>query len=257
MDELIATIRTQLAQFADLARGSALLEPPLAAPTPGTPLARYIDHTLLKPEATEAQIRQLCAEAAQYGFASVCVNPRFVPLCVTALAEQTPLVCTVIGFPLGANQTAIKVAEAERALADGARELDMVISVGALKAGDYHAVADDIAQVVAACHNAGAACKVIIETSLLSDAEKVAASMLAAQAGADFVKTSTGFSGGGASVADITLMRRTVGPTLGVKASGGVRTRADAEALIAAGATRIGASAGIAIVSGEVGKAGY
>jgi deoxyribose-phosphate aldolase len=257
MDELLAQIRARLAQIADLPVEKPLAHPPLPTPGPNTPLAQYIDHTLLKPEATEAQVQQLCIEAARYGFASVCVNPRFVPLCAAELAGQLPLVCTVIGFPLGANRTAIKVAEVERGIADGAQELDMVISIGALKAGDYHAVANDIAEVVAVCHGGGAACKVIIETSLLSDEEKIAASLLAAQAGADFVKTSTGFSGGGATVADIVLMRQAVGPALGVKASGGVRTRADAEALIAAGATRIGASAGVAIVSGDAGKAGY
>ncbi|NJM06779.1 deoxyribose-phosphate aldolase [Candidatus Gracilibacteria bacterium] len=257
MDELIARMQASIAQLIDLPTGHVLDKLPLPAPTPDTPLARYIDHTLLKPDATADQVRQLCAEAVSYGFASVCVNPQFVPLCAVELAGQAPLICTVIGFPLGANRTATKVAEAQLALAEGAHELDMVISIGALKAGDFRAVADDIAQVVATCHSGRGACKVIIETSLLNDEEKVAASVLAAQAGADFVKTSTGFSGGGATVADITLMRRTVGTAVGVKASGGVRTREGALAMIGAGATRIGASAGIAIVSGAAGTATY
>jgi len=221
-----------------------------AAPTPPPqPLAGYIDHTLLKPDATPAQIERLCAEALQHRFASVCVNPCYVPLCAGLLAGSPVAVCTVIGFPLGATTTSVKVFEAAQAAGDGARELDMVIAVGLLKAGRYPEVADDIRQVVAVGHAQGALVKVIIETALLSDEEKVAACLLAARAGADFVKTSTGFAGGGASAADVALMRRAVGPEVGVKASGGVRSLADARALIAAGASRIGASAGVAIIS--------
>lgn len=212
------------------------------------PIARYIDHTLLKADAMPAQIEQLCAEAREYGFASVCVNSSYVPLCARLLAGSEALVCTVVGFPLGATTTESKVFEARQAITGGAREIDMVIEVGRLKAGDLEYVQADIAQVVAACHELDAICKVIIETALLSDEEKVIASLLAMQAKADFVKTSTGFSTAGATLADIALMRRAVGPDVGVKAAGGVRNLADAEAMIAAGATRIGASAGVAIV---------
>jgi deoxyribose-phosphate aldolase len=212
-------------------------------------LASFIDHTQLKPEATPAQIEQLCAEARQYGFASVCVNPSYVSLCVRLLAGSNVAVCTVAGFPLGATTTAAKVFEARQAIEQGAHEVDMVIAIGRLKAADYAYVYDDIAQVVAVCHAGRAICKVIIETALLTDEEKIAACMLAARAKADFVKTSTGFAGGGATPEDVALMRKVVGPTLGVKAAGGIRNRADAQAMIAAGATRIGASAGIAIVS--------
>jgi deoxyribose-phosphate aldolase len=226
-----------------------------SAPLSDTPITAYIDHTLLKPEATPAQIEQLCAEAAQYRFASVCVNPSYVPLCARLLKGTPVAVCTVIGFPLGATTTKTKVFEATQAAANGARELDMVIAVGQLKAGRYPELAEDIHQVVDAGHAQGALVKVIIETSLLSDDEKVAACLLAARAGADFVKTSTGFSGGGATAADIALMRRAVGPDIGVKASGGIRTLADAQAMIAAGATRIGASAGVAIVREAEGSA--
>lgn len=247
MDDLIARVAGQLAAIPGLPAGKRLAD---AAPAPlsDTPIAGYIDHTLLKPEATPAQIERICAEARQYRFASVCVNPGYVPLCVRLLAGSPVAVCTVIGFPLGATTTKTKVFEATQAAANGARELDMVIAVGRLKAQQFPEVAEDIRQVVEAGHAQGALVKVIIETSLLSDEEKVAACLLAARAGADFVKTSTGFSGGGATVEDIALMRRAVGPEVGVKASGGVRTLADAQAMVAAGATRIGASAGVAIV---------
>lgn len=211
-------------------------------------LTRVIDHTLLKAEATPAQVERLCAEAIEHHFAAVCVNPVHVRLVAERLAGSDPAVCTVIGFPLGATLTRVKVYEAEQALADGARELDMVLAVGLLKAGDRQAVRADMAAVAEACHSSGALLKVILETVLLDDAEKVAACQLAQQAGADFVKTSTGFAGGGATVADVELMRQTVGPTMGVKAAGGIRTLADALAMIEAGATRIGTSAGVAIV---------
>lgn len=212
-------------------------------------LAKLIDHTLLKPEATEAQIRQLCDEAKAHGFRSVCVNPCWVPLCAELLQGSDVKVCTVIGFPLGANRTEIKAVEAEDAIDRGATEVDMVINVGALKAQQYDVVRNDIRAVVDAA--AGKALvKVILETCLLTDEEKVKACQLAKAAGADFVKTSTGFSKGGATVDDVALMRKTVGPEMGVKASGGVRDYAATMAMVAAGATRIGASAGVAILSG-------
>ena len=208
-------------------------------------LASYIDHTLLKADATEAQITRLCEEAREHRFASVCVNPRWVALCAQLLAGSGVRVCTVIGFPLGASSSAIKAAEARQAVADGADELDMVISVGDLKAGNYEFVRTDIRGVVKAAE--GHTVKVIIEACLLTDEEKSLACKLAMAAGADFVKTSTGFSTGGATVADVRLMRAAVGPNFGVKAAGGIRTRKDALAMIEAGANRIGASAGIAI----------
>ncbi len=214
-------------------------------------VAHMIDHTLLKPDATADQIAQLCFEARKYGFASVCVNPSFVKLCADLLKGTEVKVCTVIGFPLGASAPDVKVFETETALRDGATEIDMVINIGAVKARDLELVARDIQGVVRAGHAAGALVKVIIETSLLNEEEKVTACLLAKEAGADYVKTSTGFAGGGATVEDVALMRRVVGPEMGVKASGGVKDYADAESLIKAGATRIGASAGIKIAQGE------
>ena len=217
-------------------------------------LARYIDHTLLKPETTAADIDRLCDEARQYHFASVCINPTWVRRAAANLRGSDVVTCSVIGFPLGATTPEIKAMEARKALRDGAREVDMVINVGALRSGDHELVRDDIAKVVDAAHEAGALCKVILETALLTDEEKVIASALAKQARADFVKTSTGFGPGGATVYDVALMWETVGPEMGVKASGGVRTLADAEDMIAAGATRIGASAGVQIVGGPGGE---
>ena len=219
-------------------------------------MAQYIDHTLLAPDASAEDIDQLCAEAEQYHFASVCINPTWVRRAANNLRGSGVPVCTVIGFPLGATTTEVKAMEARKALRDGAREIDMVINVGALKSGDNELVYDDIAKVVDAAHEVGAICKVILETALLTDEEKVIASALAKRAKADFVKTSTGFGPGGATVYDVALMRETVGPDMGVKASGGVRTADDAEDMIAAGATRIGASAGIEIVSGKDGDGG-
>ncbi|KAA3638733.1 MAG: deoxyribose-phosphate aldolase [Armatimonadetes bacterium] len=216
-------------------------------------LAKYIDHTLLRPDATQPEIDKMCDEAMEYGFASVCINPTWVKRAAERLRGSDVKVCTVIGFPLGATPPEIKAMEARRALRDGAREVDMVINVGALKSGDTDLVLADIEKVVDAAHEVGAIAKVIIETSLLSDEEKVVASALASKARADFVKTSTGFTGTGATVYDVALMRETVGPNMGVKASGGVRTLEDAEDMIAAGATRIGASAGIQIVGGNEG----
>jgi len=209
--------------------------------------ASLIDHTLLKPEASEADIRRLCEEAAKYGFASVCVNPAWVKTSAKILKGTGIPVCTVIGFPLGATLPDVKAYEARRVIFNGAREVDMVINIGALKSGDDCAVEDDIRTVASAAHENGVLCKVIIETALLSDEEKVRACLAARNAGADFVKTSTGFAKGGATVDDVALMRRTVGKALGVKASGGVKGIEDAKAMVAAGATRIGASVGVKI----------
>ena len=217
-------------------------------------LAKYIDHTLLKPEATAEQIDELCAEAREYQFASVCINPTWVKRAAENLRGTNVVTCTVIGFPLGASTTAIKAMEARRALREGAREVDMVLNVGALKSGEYDQVREDIAKVAEAAHEVGGLCKVILETALLTDEEKVIASSLAKEAKADFVKTSTGFGSGGATVYDVALMRETVGPDMGVKASGGVRTLEDVEDMIAAGASRIAASAGVQIVSGDEGE---
>jgi deoxyribose-phosphate aldolase len=214
-------------------------------------LARMIDHTLLRPDATQKEIEKLCTEAKQYRFASVCINPSNVKLCAGLLRDTDVKVCTVIGFPLGATSSAAKAFETDRAIKDGAREVDMVINVGMLKSGEYNYVEEDILSVVSAAHSFGVLTKVIIETGLLTDEEKVKACMLAKHAGADFVKTSTGFVKGGATVGDIALMRKVVGPELGVKASGGVRSQEDALALIASGADRIGASASVKIVTGE------
>jgi deoxyribose-phosphate aldolase len=205
-------------------------------------IASLIDHTLLKPDATRAQIETLCAEARQHGFATVCVNPYWVRLCAELLQGTETRVCTVAGFPLGATTAEAKAYEAARAVADGACEVDMVMNVGALKSRDYRTVERDIAAVVAACHPAGALTKVIIEAVLLTDDEKVKI------AGAAFVKTSTGFGPGGATAADVALMRRVVGPEMGVKAAGGVRDLKTAQAMIEAGADRIGASVGVKIV---------
>jgi deoxyribose-phosphate aldolase len=211
-------------------------------------LASYIDHTLLRPEATPDQVRQLCDEARQYHFASVCINPVYVRLAARLLHGSGIPVCSVIGFPLGATPSEIKAAETRRAIRDGAREIDMVIPVGLLKAGDQAAVRQDIARVVDACHEAGAICKVIIEAALLTDNEKVIACRLAKAARADFVKTSTGFGPGGATEHDVALMRAVVGATMGVKAAGGIRSAEEVEKMIQAGANRIGASASVKIV---------
>ena len=212
-------------------------------------LARYIDHTLLKPNATEEQIRTLCAEALEFNFRSVCINPTWVPLAAQLLRGSEVLTCTVVGFPLGANEPAIKAMEARRAIRNGAREIDMVINIGALKSGDDALVLRDIRAVVEDCVDGNAVCKVILETALLSDAEKRRASELARQARAHFVKTSTGFSTGGATVSDVALMAEVVrGAGMEVKASGGISSYSDAKAMIAAGATRLGASASIGIV---------
>jgi deoxyribose-phosphate aldolase len=211
-------------------------------------IASLIDHTLLRPEATRADIGKLCGEARQYGFATVCINPYWVPLAASELAGTAVKVCTVAGFPLGATSTEAKVAEAAAALRAGAREIDMVMNVGALRSGDFDAVKLDIQAVTSVCHDAGAIVKVILETALLEDAQKIAACGLAQAAGADFVKTSTGFGSAGATVQDIVLMRHAVGPRMGVKAAGGIRTLDDFRAMVAAGASRVGASASVKIV---------
>lgn len=220
-------------------------------------LATYIDHTLLKPDASREQILTLCREAVEYSFKSVCVNPLWVSTVRTVVKDTGVLTCSVIGFPLGATPTEVKVFEARGAVADGADEIDMVIDIAAARAGEKDALVQDIRAVAEAVHEQDAVLKVIIETALLSDDQKILACEAAVEAGADFVKTSTGFNGGGATVEDVALMRRTVGPDIGVKASGGVRSLADARAMIEAGATRIGASSGVAIVSGEQGTAEY
>lgn len=220
-------------------------------------LAGYIDHTLLRPDATAGDVDRLCAEAAEYGFASVCVNPVWVARAAAALRGTSVAVASVVGFPFGATTPEIKAHETRQVLRAGAREIDMVINVGALKSGMLDEVREDVARVSDACHETGALNKVIIEAALLTDREKVIACRLAKVAKADFVKTSTGYASGGATVFDVALMRETVGPRLGVKAAGGIRTRSDVEEMIAAGATRIGASAGVRIVTGEGGTSGH
>ncbi|WP_087971717.1 deoxyribose-phosphate aldolase [Oceanobacillus rekensis] len=219
-------------------------------------LAKYIDHTQLKPDTTKEKIKQIVDEAREYEFASVCVNPHWVAYCFDQLKDTSVKVCTVIGFPLGATSTASKVFETKQAIQDGATEVDMVINVGELKSGNDQFVKEDIQAVVNAAKDS-ALTKVIIETSLLTNDEKVRACQLAKEADADFVKTSTGFSGGGATLSDVKLMRETVGPAMGVKASGGVRDLEATNAMIEAGATRIGASAGIDILNGNKGSGEY
>lgn len=219
------------------------------------PLARLIDHTVLKPDTTDAVIQTLCAEAREYCFASVCVSPVWVPLAASLLAGATPVVCTVVGFPHGAARTPVKAFETAQAVADGAREIDMVLAIGMLKSERFAEVEADIRAVVEAAQ--GQTVKVILETALLTDEEKVIACVLSQNAGADFVKTSTGFAGGGASPQDVALMRRVVGDTMGVKASGGIRSVDDALAMVESGATRLGASASVAILKGLPSDSSY
>ncbi|MDE3734281.1 deoxyribose-phosphate aldolase [Streptococcus suis] len=218
-------------------------------------LNKYIDHTILKPETTQEQVEKILAEAKEYDFASVCVNPTWVALAAESLKDSDLKVCTVIGFPLGANTPAVKAFETKDAISNGADEIDMVINIGALKTGNYDLVLEDIKAVVAA--SGDKLVKVIIEACLLTDDEKVKACQLSQEAGADYVKTSTGFSTGGATVADVALMRKTVGPDMGVKASGGARSYEDAIAFIEAGASRIGASSGVAIMNGAQADGDY
>jgi len=221
-----------------------------------TGLAEYIDHTLLKPDASPTDIDRLCDEAAEYGFAAVCINPAWVARASRRLRGADVTVASVVGFPLGANTPEIKAMEARRALRDGAREIDMVINIGALKGGENDLLRKDVAGVSDACREVGAINKVIIEAALLSDEEKVVACRLAQQGRAHYVKTSTGFGPGGATVFDVALMREVVGEKMGVKAAGGIHTAAEVREMITAGATRIGASAGVRIVSGEEGESG-
>ncbi len=239
-----------------LAHGACRLSACPPTPRLEDGIAAFIDHTLLKPEASREQIRQICAEARQFNFASVCVNPGWIALVAKELRGTPVRACSVIGFPLGATLTETKRAEALACLRLGADELDMVMNVGALKSGDEAWVEQDIRAVVAVAHATGAAVKVILETGLLEEREKIRACQLARAAGADFVKTSTGFGPGGATAADIALMRATVGDCMGVKASGGVRTLEDARKMVAAGASRVGASASVKIVAGEASAAG-
>ena len=217
-------------------------------------VAGMIDHTLLKPDATKREIETLCREAKEFGFASVCVNPTWVATCARLVRGSSVAVCSVVGFPLGATTADTKQYETRRAIFDGAREIDMVINVGALKSGDLHLVESDIRAVTSACRETNVLSKVIIETALLTDEEKVTACTLAKAAAADFVKTSTGFGPGGATAEDVALMRRIVGEDMGIKASGGVRTLEGVKAMVAAGATRIGASAGVRIVQQSLGQ---
>jgi len=217
-------------------------------------VAGMIDHTLLKPDATRGDIEKLCREAAQFHFATVCVNPGWVALAARLLRGSGVGVCSVVGFPLGATTADVKHYETRRAIFDGATEIDMVINIGALKSGDLQTVERDIAAVVAPCREANVISKVILEVALLNDDEKIAGSTLAKAAGADFVKTSTGFASGGATAADVALMRRVVGAEMGIKAAGGVRDYEGLKAMVAAGATRIGASAGVKIVQESQGQ---
>jgi len=229
---------------------------PLKAGFAQASLARYIDHTLLKPESTQAQVDKLCAEAIEYKFYSVCVNSTWVAQCARKLRGTGVKVCAVVGFPLGAMDSRAKNLETRYAVENGASEIDMVINVGALKSGDLKTVEEDMRAVLRACRQT-TVMKVIIECALLTDAEKVLACQIAKKAGAQFVKTSTGFAASGATVQDVALMRRTVGPELGVKAAGGIRSTEDALAMIQAGATRLGTSAGIAIVTGTKSSSKY
>jgi deoxyribose-phosphate aldolase len=217
-------------------------------------VAALIDHTLLKPDATAVEIEKLCREAAEFHFATVCVNPTWVAFCARLLRGTDVGVCSVVGFPLGATTPDVKQYETRRAIFDGASEIDMVINLGALKSGDLRLVEQDIESVTTPCRQSGVTSKVIIEAALLSDEEKVTASTLTKAAGADFVKTSTGFGPGGATIADVMLMRRVVGDTIGVKAAGGVRALEQMKAMVAAGASRVGASAGVRIVKESRGE---
>lgn len=232
-----------------VAAGAERITSGLGAAPVNQGIASMIDHTLLKPDATADQIAQLCYEARKYGFASVCVNPTHVRLCAQLLKGSPVKVCTVVGFPLGATPPEVKAFETQQAIDEGASEIDMVINIGAIKSKDYETAVRDVRAVVRAAHAKNAMVKVIIEAALLTDEEKIAACLIAKATGADFVKTSTGFGPGGATVADVALMRRVVGPGMGVKAAGGIRSLTDTQQMVSAGATRIGASAGVKIVA--------
>jgi deoxyribose-phosphate aldolase len=247
----MANVEMDLPEIIALAKEYETRLPPLPASLSipqGKEIAGWIDHTLLKPEATAAQIRVLCQEAMQYHFASVCINPVYVPLACGLLRDAKEKVCTVIGFPLGAVLPEFKVYETLACVNSGASEIDMVINIGALKSEAYGLIMNEIQTVTGTAHNQGALVKVILETAVLTRLEKIIACLISQAAGADFVKTSTGFGTGGATVEDVELMRRVVGPEMGVKAAGGIRTHADAVAMIIAGANRLGASAGVKIV---------
>jgi deoxyribose-phosphate aldolase len=247
-----------LAEILDLVEvyDQELPAPPPALPKPvGAEMAAWIDHTLLKPEATAAQVKTLCQEGLQYGFASICINPAFVPLVAGLLVNSPVKVCTVIGFPLGASLPTYKVLETLSCLDAGAVEIDMVENIGALKGQAYGLVLNEILAVAQVVHNAGAILKVILETALLTRKEKIAACLICKAAGADFVKTSTGFGPGGATVEDIDLMYRLVGPEIKVKAAGGIRNLQAAEAMIAAGASRLGTSSGVQIIQAAMAAA--
>jgi len=256
-DALIRKLTRQVQAILSEAHSEARtgrMRPDLGRPLEG-PLSAIIDHTLLKPEATARQIEMLCLEAKQYEFATVCINSIFVPLALELLKGSPVKVCTVVGFPLGASLPQVKEFEAREALQRGAQEIDMVVPIGALKNRDLVAVFDDIGDVATVCHDHDALCKVIIETALLSEDEKILACLLAKRAGADFLKTSTGFNGGGATVEDVELLRAIAEDGMGVKASGGVRDLATAQAMVKAGANRIGTSSGVAIARQEQGEA--
>ena len=247
LDQLLASIAAELLAAKGTVRASVIdLPNPDGALDPA--VAALIDHTILRPDASTEDVKQVCAEARQYGFASVCVNPARVALVAAELRGSKVKTCSVAGFPLGATFTEVKVREAELTIRSGAQEVDMVINVGALKDRDYLTVKSDIQGVAGVCHEGGALLKVIIEACLLDDSEKAIACAIAKLAGADFVKTSTGFSKSGATAADVALMRRVVGPEMGVKAAGGIRTLEDLQSMVASGASRVGASASVKIV---------
>lgn len=246
LDALVAQIVMEVQQ-----RTAAAAETPAPAPIPSTAagIAALIDHTVLKADATRADVVRICREAREYGFASVCINPHWVPAAAAELAGSAVKVCTVVGFPLGATSSESKAAETAIAARAGAREIDMVLNVGALRGGEYAAVLEDVRAVVAAAHAGGAIVKVILENTYLTDTQKAVACVLCKLAGAEFVKTSTGFGPSGATTKDVALMRAMVGPEMGVKAAGGIRTLEDLQAMVAAGASRIGASASIQMVN--------
>jgi deoxyribose-phosphate aldolase len=247
LDQLLTSIAAELLAAKGTVRAS-LIDPPKPGGAFDSAVAAVIDHTILRPDASAEEVRKVCAEARQYGFASVCVNPGRVALAAAELRGSQVKTCSVVGFPLGATMTEAKVREAELAIRAGAQEVDMVINIGALKDRDYVLVKNDIQGVAEVCHAGWALLKVIIEACLLDDAEKAIACAIAKLAGADFVKTSTGFSKSGATAADVALMRRVVGPEMGVKAAGGIRTLEDLRAMVEAGASRVGASASVKIV---------
>ncbi|MGD0728198.1 MAG: deoxyribose-phosphate aldolase [Spirochaetia bacterium] len=254
--DLIERITQEVVARIQAGRAASVSAPPPVEAPLASELSRYIDHTLLKPEATEEQVNKLCEEAAKHRFYSVCVNSSWAEHCARKLGGTGVKVCAVVGFPLGAMDSRVKAFEARTAIANGASEIDMVMNVGAMKAGNLKLVREDMLAVRRACRQ-GIVLKVILETCMLTDQEKVLACQIAKDVEADYVKTSTGFNKAGATVADIALMRRTVGPKMGVKAAGGVRSYEDAVAMIGAGATRLGTSAGVLLVSGQKTAGGY